>query len=860
MNASARAAPGVYGAGRLAGVVPRAMRGLPLEDWVTLGLLVCMFATVAWSLQLADWGNSPTLLPTLVAASAAGLILSRSRVPWPLGHLVSLPPGFAMAMWQATLRADGENVVARGFDVWQRSSEWFEAARTGAVSIDTLPFTLLLLSAAWLVGYSASWSLFRWRSPWAAIILLGLAILTSLSYRMHRFEYTFFYFVVASFALFIHVTTVRRMVLWRSSGTPFPASIRWLAARDALILGPVVVLVAAFLPMWEPQPPAVRGAWVSIQSQFDPLREPASRLLSGITGRDAGPLGSFNTTLPFRGAVRLSDQPVMRVWSGYPTYYLGRVYETYASGGWVNGPTDERVVGPRTGARAPAPPYERLEPVQQRMEPLFNAVGVLPGGLLSEADPEVRVEVLEPLEHEIGLDRDGLDLALPADVREFGERIREVFVDAGTVPEDTRRALALVPSAGLVWRASIGKAGGLVALSVYRASGEPAAQVSARFDTPVAAGDPYSMTVYVSTASDEELQAAGTDYPAWVADRYLQLPESLPRRVRALAEGVVSRADAQTPYEKTLALAGYLSTRVYSQEIHGPERGQDGVDYFLFETVDEPCPSDSPGCDVTRAKGYSQYFGSALTVMLRSVGVPARMAAGFGPGEYVTPAGAYLVRGTDRHGWSQVFFPRYGWIDVEATPGAAAPDRGVPTPYLAPARPLLGIPSGEEDQRLYEEDLENIARLTGLGALAGGGDAADGWPVAPVTGGLAGIAGVLVLALLLWRWGLRGMQPAERAYARVTRLAALLGAGRPAHYTPSEYAALLSETVPSSTRDVARIFARYEAWVYGRADVTLDEERELERGWRRVRGALVRWRLLNLRPRRDARRGPGFAR
>jgi len=734
VNAAVRAAPGAYSAGRIAGVVPRAVRGLPLEDWVTFGLLVSMFATVAWSLQLADWGNSPTLLPTLVAASAAGLILSRSRVPWPLGHLASLPPGFAMVMWQATLRADGGDVVARGFDVWQRSSEWFEAGRTGAVSIDTLPFTLLLLSAAWVVGYASSWSLFRWRSPWAAVILLGLAILTSLSYRMHRFEYTFFFFVVASFALFIHVTTVRRMTQWRSGGTPFPASIRWLAVRDALILGPFVVLAAAFLPMWEPQSTAVRGAWTSVQSQFDPLREPASRLLSGIAGRDAGPLGSFSTTLPFRGAIRLPEQPVMRVWSGYPTYYLGRVYDTYASGGWMNGPTDERVVGLRTGARALAPPYERLEPVQQRVEPLFNAVAVLPGGLLFEADREVRVEALEPLEYEIGLGRDGLDPALPADVREFGERIREVFVDADKAPRDTPRALALVPSAGLVWRASIGKAGELAALSVHRASGDPAAQVSARFDTPVAAGDPYSMTVYVSTASDEELQAAGTDYPAWVTDRYLQLPESLPRRVRVLAEGVVGQADAQTPYEKTLALAGYLSTRVYSQEIHGPERGRDGVDYFLFETVDEPCPSVSPDCDVTRAKGYSQYFGSALTVLLRSVGVPARMAAGFGPGEYVTPSDAYLVRGTDRHGWSQVFFPRYGWIDVEATPGAAAPDRGVPTPYLAPARPLLGIPSGEEDQRLYEEDLESIARLARQGALAGDGEVAGGWPVAPGDG------------------------------------------------------------------------------------------------------------------------------
>ena len=228
------------------------------------------------------------------------------------------------------------------------------------------------------------------------------------------------------------------------------------------------------------------------------------------------------------------------------------------------------------------------------------------------------------------------------------------------------------------------------------------------------------------------------------------------------------------------------------------------------------------------------------------------MVAGFGPGEYTTPAGAYLVRGSDRHGWSQVFFPRYGWIDVEATPGGAGPGRGVPTPHLSARRPMLGIPSGEEDELLYEEDLaalEELMRQARMRASRAREEGAGGWPVVPVATGLGGAAGILVMAFLVWRWGLRGMEPAERAYARVTRLGALLGAGRPAHYTPSEYAELLSETVPTLAEDITGIVARYEAEVYGRAHVAGDEGRELERRWRRVRGAMVRWRLRNLLPR-----------
>ncbi|MBM3956897.1 MAG: transglutaminase domain-containing protein, partial [Gemmatimonadetes bacterium] len=399
------------------------------------------------------------------------------------------------------------------------------------------------------------------------------------------------------------------------------------------------------------------------------------------------------------------------------------------------------------------------------------------------------------------------------------------------------------------WRASLGRDGRLLALAVRRAGVEPEQQVSVRFDVPVAAMQPYSMTTWVSTATDAELMEAGEDYPAWVTDRYLQLPETLPERVRTLAEDLVERAGSETPFEKTMALAEFLGSQVYSQEIAGPERGQDGVDYFLFETVKEPCPSDNRGCDAKKAKGYSQYFGSALTVMLRSVGVPARMVAGFGPGEFTTPSGAYVVRGSDRHGWSQVFFPGYGWIDVEATPGASQPTRGVPTPSLAPPRPALGTPPGGEDQTLFEEDLaalEELLRQARMRGLLPQEEEAGGWPVAPVAGGLSGVAGAIVAGVLVWVWGLRGLRPAERAYARVVRLGSLVGLDRPAHYTPREYGALLSDAMPSSSREVGGIVARYEAQVYGRAESGGDDAGELERMWRRVRGAMLGWRLRNL--------------
>ena len=123
---------------------------------------------------------------------------------------------------------------------------------------------------------------------------------------------------------------------------------------------------------------------------------------------------------------------------------------------------------------------------------------------------------------------------------------------------------------------------------------------------------------YVSVATEDELREASTDYSAFITDHYLQLPESLPQRVLDKAEELTAGATNQ--YDKAAAISDYLrgETFTYSQDIEAPPRDADGVDFFLFETQ----------------TGYSDYFASSMVVMLRAVDVPARLAAGYAPGEY----------------------------------------------------------------------------------------------------------------------------------------------------------------------------------------------------------------------------------
>src|SRR5262249_45384186 len=66
--------------------------------------------------------------------------------------------------------------------------------------------------------------------------------------------------------------------------------------------------------------------------------------------------------------------------------------------------------------------------------------------------------------------------------------------------------------------------------------------------------------------------------------------------------------------------------------------------------------------------GYCDYFASSMVVMLRTLGIPARLAAGYATGDYNQERGVWEVRESSSHSWPEVFFPRYGWIEFEPTP------------------------------------------------------------------------------------------------------------------------------------------------------------------------------------------------
>ena len=169
----------------------------------------------------------------------------------------------------------------------------------------------------------------------------------------------------------------------------------------------------------------------------------------------------------------------------------------------------------------------------------------------------------------------------------------------------------------------------------------------------------YSLLSAVPTRNLDSISNASSSIPDDIKSRYLDLPDDFSERVQTQAEDIVEAAGAETPYEKALALQNYFrdpTLFTYSLDVtkgHSSSRIED----FLF---------------VVRA-GYCEQFAGTYAAMARSIGLPARVAVGFTPGELDPTIDAYRVTGKNAHAWPEVWMEDIGWLRFEPTPGRGAP-------------------------------------------------------------------------------------------------------------------------------------------------------------------------------------------
>ncbi len=375
-----------------------------------------------------------------------------------------------------------------------------------------------------------------------------------------------------------------------------------------------------------------------------------------------------------------------------------------------------------------------------------------------------------------------------------------------------------------------------------------------RVNEPIQSGEEYLVHAVLMEPTVKQLRIAGSDYPDWVSDLYLQLPENLPPAISALAAGITAGLD--NPYDKAAAITAYLrDTITYSLSVPLHPPGRDALAWFLFDYQ----------------QGYCNYYATAEVVMLRSVGVPARLVAGFGEGEYESP-GWYTVRQRDAHAWPEVYFPGIGWVEFEPTtaePELVRPSGEAPTP-AATAQSIPLTPQVEIPAELPGEAEESLA-AGGEGADAGGGQDTLAMllvffaTIILLTGGLAWayISGALergyrrlrstfhapapilarewleknslpVPAWLQRRAWLAGLSPLARLYNDVYRGLHGLKVPTTSAQTPGEAAVLLKAHLPGADEQVHTLLDEYQPDVYGTTPGSLEKAHPAAQSLRRM--------------------------
>ncbi len=378
-----------------------------------------------------------------------------------------------------------------------------------------------------------------------------------------------------------------------------------------------------------------------------------------------------------------------------------------------------------------------------------------------------------------------------------------------------------------------------------------------RTKEPLPEEERYTLRSALNAPTVKELREAGTKYPDWVLDRYLQLPANLPESIKALATQLSD--GKETPYDVARSITNHLRGKIeYSTEVPAPPAGRDALEWFIF----------------THQKGYCNYSATAQVVLLRASGIPSRLVVGFAQGE-LNEIGNYVVRTENSHAWVEVYFPEIGWVEFE--------------PTLNQTRILR--PSGEEINE-EEEDLFDLKQLredfieeANIPLPERGGAeekvVAMLWDMLKVKGRkffFWGIIALLAVGVLfaLWhfnreqawvtralrsiiqiyeknnrdvpawivRWARwRNTNPIARAFYGVNTSLRLLGEETPSHFTPQERVDLLIKLLPEYEEEIKALLTEHQQSFYTQNEGDLETAQELSRS--------IRWQAFKKKLKRE---------
>ncbi|MGK7956784.1 MAG: DUF3488 and DUF4129 domain-containing transglutaminase family protein, partial [Crocosphaera sp.] len=328
----------------------------------------------------------------------------------------------------------------------------------------------------------------------------------------------------------------------------------------------------------------------------------------------------------------------------------------------------------------------------------------------------------------------------------------------------------------------------------------------------------YTVVSNVPYRDRTALQKSPPDYSDKIKETYLNIPPEIEEKVRNKTLQLLKTQSFKSTYELVLFLTQAVKQQyTIQEELPFFEDNEDLVESFLFKYEG----------------GAVDHFATTLTIMLRSVGIPARLTVGFAPGQFNPLTGFYVVKNTDAYALTEVYFPYYGWYMFDPIPGHD----------LFPA-------SLEEDQTFsvlkqfwnwvaswIPSPVANFFNVIWTKIIIGF-ISFLGWLWRFISSGLIGtLVGLLLavgLGLLGWLgWGqlrkfgyyrrLSQLPPMVRLYEEMIRV--LKAKGYPKHpaQTPLEYVNVSYQQHPQEQAEIIdEISLAYVSWRYGENDQNVD--------------------------------------
>ncbi|MGI8587420.1 MAG: transglutaminase TgpA family protein [Chloroflexia bacterium] len=844
------------------------------EGWLTLGLLALLLFSVVWSIQRGGWSDDLFILtPITLAGMATALVLSRLRgVPRLLLHLTGGMAGLALVLWlTSNLIYDPRllTIQDRVLDLWLRLFVWARTVMNSDMSDDSTLFVFSLAVFTWILSYTGTWFVFRSRWLWWVLIPTGLALVINISYSSQQLGWYFILYVFTALLLMVRFNTMVHEERWERERVNYSPSLSASLLRYAGIFALLVALVMWPLSLNPSVNSTLNSAWNHINGPWEDLQQRWSNAFATVNGNGNFGYASFNESFTLGGALHLGDGVALKVKTDRPLYWRAMTYDSFSGRGWNNTAaqtfrgrnlssllsldagqllrTDDTMRVPVTATVQVMHPRDKtlwapLAPSSINLPTRLsvswqdlNATYSVPG-----SDPNDAPIELQPL---LSLLADARREALPS------YQVGGMALPSGSPDEIAQNVLAGTSQAPAIATAIYQLRDRGINASywfsnpftfVVRAEGQvpvyddlSAIESVGRMD----ANQSYTVESLVTNADKESLRQAGTDYPKWVRDRYLSLSPQLPQRVAEKALQVVNDAGAVNPYDKAWAIQQFLRQYPYNTDIPDPPTGRNLVDYFLFDGK----------------QGYCTYYSSAMVVMLRSLGIPAREAVGYAPGEYDSSTQVWTIKESAAHAWPEVYFQNIGWVEFEPTPSQSVIDRpdsqadanASPTPFAG------GTPPAQPTHKV-RDDNPTPSPVSGTAATTApppsrGGTGAGIWIVLL----LLGVAGIFFVREALRRRAIesgRLVLGGIQYYERLLRFGWLLGLRASPADTPFEFAEQVGREVPGAGVYVEPIAEAYLRERFGRHQPDRAEQQQLAQTWSQLRNRLL-LRLTEVRRR-----------